>query len=43
MLRSATIRKHMVGYELLAEKQRDITAEAVADHLRNLARVDADA
>lgn len=34
LLRSATIRKHMVGYELLAETQRDLTAEQAAERLR---------
>jgi UDPglucose--hexose-1-phosphate uridylyltransferase len=34
-LRSATIPKFMVGFELLAEKQRDITAESAAERLRN--------
>ncbi|MBA2381325.1 MAG: UDP-glucose--hexose-1-phosphate uridylyltransferase [Chloroflexi bacterium] len=34
LLRSATIRKFMVGYELLAETQRDITPEAAAERLR---------
>lgn len=34
LLRSATIRKFMVGFELLAEPQRDITAEAAAQRLR---------
>lgn len=34
LLRSATIRKFMVGYELLAEAQRDLTPEAAADRLR---------
>jgi UDPglucose--hexose-1-phosphate uridylyltransferase len=34
LLRSATIRKFMVGYELLAEAQRDITAETSAAILR---------
>lgn len=38
LLRSATVRKYMVGYELLAEVQRDVTAEAVAARLRDLAR-----
>lgn len=33
-LRSATIPKFMVGFELLAEKQRDITAESAAARLR---------
>ncbi len=36
LLRSATIRKFMVGYELLAEPQRDLTAEEVAARLRDL-------
>lgn len=36
LLRSATVRKHMVGYELLAEVQRDVTAESVAERLRSL-------
>lgn len=34
MLRSATVRKFMVGYELLAEPQRDLTAESAAERLR---------
>jgi UDPglucose--hexose-1-phosphate uridylyltransferase len=34
LLRSAGIRKFMVGYELLAEAQRDITPEEAADRLR---------
>ncbi|MDP3721804.1 MAG: hypothetical protein Q8R09_05020 [Anaerolineaceae bacterium] len=37
LLRSATIRKFMVGYELLAMPQRDITAESAAKVLRELA------
>ena len=37
LLRSATVRKHMVGYELLAEVQRDVTPESAADRLRSLA------
>lgn len=36
LLRSATIKKFMVGYEMLAEPQRDITAESSAEILRNL-------
>jgi len=36
LLRSASIRKYMVGYELLAEPQRDLTPEAAADRLRSL-------
>lgn len=38
LLRSATVRKFMVGYELLAEPQRDITAERAADRLRQVDR-----
>jgi UDPglucose--hexose-1-phosphate uridylyltransferase len=34
LLRSASVRKFMVGYELLAERQRDITAEEAAERLR---------
>ena len=33
-LLSATVRKFMVGYELLAETQRDLTAEQAAERLR---------
>lgn len=36
LLRSATIRKFMVGYELLACPQRDITAESAAARLREM-------
>jgi UDPglucose--hexose-1-phosphate uridylyltransferase len=36
LLRSATVKKFMVGYELLAEAQRDITAEQAAGRLRAL-------
>lgn len=34
LLRSATVKKFMVGYEMLAESQRDLTAEQAADKLR---------
>jgi len=34
LLRSATIKKFMVGYEMLAEAQRDITAEKAAELLQ---------
>jgi UDPglucose--hexose-1-phosphate uridylyltransferase len=34
LLRSATVRKFMVGYEMLAEAQRDLTPEQAADALR---------
>lgn len=36
LLRSATVKKFMVGYELLANPQRDITAEFSAERLRSL-------
>ena len=39
LLRSATVRKHMVGFEMLAMAQRDITPEAAAEALRNLSDV----
>ncbi|NJK81259.1 MAG: UDP-glucose--hexose-1-phosphate uridylyltransferase [Chloroflexaceae bacterium] len=38
LLRSATVRKFMVGYELLAQPQRDITAEQAAERLRDVMR-----
>jgi UDPglucose--hexose-1-phosphate uridylyltransferase len=38
LLRSATIRKFMVGFEMLGMPQRDITAESAAERLRELAR-----
>ncbi len=34
LLRSASVKKFMVGYEMLAEAQRDITAEQAAARLR---------
>ncbi len=34
LLRSATVRKFMVGYEMLAEAQRDLTPEQAAQQLR---------
>ncbi|MFM6931885.1 MAG: UDP-glucose--hexose-1-phosphate uridylyltransferase [Novosphingobium sp.] len=37
LLRSASVRKHMVGFELLAETQRDITPESAAQRLREAA------
>jgi UDPglucose--hexose-1-phosphate uridylyltransferase len=37
LLRSATIRKHMVGFEMLGTPQRDITPEIAAKRLRELA------
>lgn len=41
LLRSARIRKFMVGYEMLAMPQRDITAESAAERLRGIANQDA--
>jgi UDPglucose--hexose-1-phosphate uridylyltransferase len=34
LLRSASVRKFMVGYELLAEPQRDLLPEDAAERLR---------
>lgn len=36
LLRSASVRKFMVGYELLAQPQRDLTPEQAAQKLRSL-------
>lgn len=36
LLRSASVKKFMVGYEMLGESQRDITAEQAAARLREL-------
>ncbi len=36
LLRSATIRKFLVGYEMLAQPQRDITPEQAAERLREV-------
>ncbi len=36
LLRSATVRKFMVGYEMLSQPQRDITAESAAARLREV-------
>ena len=36
LLRSASVKKFMVGYEMLAMPQRDITPEEAADHLKQL-------
>jgi UDPglucose--hexose-1-phosphate uridylyltransferase len=36
LLRSATVKKFLVGYEMLGEAQRDLTAEQAADRLRRL-------
>lgn len=39
LLRSASVKKFMVGYELLAESQRDITPEKSAELLKNLPEI----
>ncbi len=39
LLRSATVKKFMVGYEMLANPQRDITPEQAAKRLRELSDV----
>lgn len=39
LLRSATVQKFMVGYEMFAENQRDLTAEAAAERLRQLSDI----
>ena len=39
LLRSATVKKFMVGYEMLGMPQRDITAEQAADRLRQMSEV----
>jgi len=39
LLRSATVKKFMVGYEMMAEAQRDLTAEQAATRLAALSEV----
>jgi UDPglucose--hexose-1-phosphate uridylyltransferase len=39
LLRSATVRKFMVGYEMLAMPQRDLTPESAAERLRAMSEV----
>jgi UDPglucose--hexose-1-phosphate uridylyltransferase len=39
LLRSATVRKFLVGYEMLGEPQRDLTAEMAAGRLRATSEV----
>ena len=39
LLRSATVRKFMVGFELLAEAQRDLTPEQAAERLRAVSAI----
>ena len=42
LLRSATVRKFMVGFEMLGMPQRDITAESAAARLREMPEVHSD-
>jgi len=39
LLRSAIVKKFMVGYEMLGEPQRDLTAEQAAERLRGLPEI----
>ena len=39
LLRSASVRKFMVGYEMLAEAQRDMTPEQAAERLRAVSEI----
>ena len=39
LLRSATVKKFLVGYEMMGEPQRDITPEQAAERLRGLSEV----
>jgi len=39
LLRSATVKKFMVGYEMLASPQRDITPEWAAEKLKSLSEI----
>ena len=39
LLRSASVRKFMVGFEMLAEAQRDLTPEQAAERLRAVSDV----
>jgi UDPglucose--hexose-1-phosphate uridylyltransferase len=39
LLRSATVRKFMVGYEMMGGPQRDITAEQSAERLKQLSTI----
>ena len=39
LLRSAAVRKFMVGFEMLGEAQRDLTAEQAAERLRSVPEV----
>jgi UDPglucose--hexose-1-phosphate uridylyltransferase len=39
LLRSATVRKFMVGFEMLAMPQRDLTPETAAERLRSFSTI----
>jgi UDPglucose--hexose-1-phosphate uridylyltransferase len=39
LLRSATVKKFLVGYEMTAEPQRDLTPEQAAERLRAMSEV----
>ena len=39
LLRSSSIKKYLVGYEMLSESQRDITAELAAQKLREISDI----
>jgi UDPglucose--hexose-1-phosphate uridylyltransferase len=39
LLRSASVKKFMVGYEMLASPQRDLTPESAAERLRSVSDV----
>lgn len=39
LLRSATVKKFMVGYEMLSQAQRDLTPEQAARTLRDLSDI----
>jgi UDPglucose--hexose-1-phosphate uridylyltransferase len=39
LLRSATVRKFMVGYEMMAEPQRDLTPEQAAEKLQQVSKL----
>jgi UDPglucose--hexose-1-phosphate uridylyltransferase len=39
LLRSATVRKFLVGFEILGSPQRDITPESAAERLRDLSEI----
>ena len=39
LLRSATVKKFMVGFEMLAMPQRDLTPETAAERLRSMSDI----